>query len=116
MNYELREIKSSDLGIVCKILSNIGAKEFNNIDIPIGENVSQAELGTAIIFGIGSIIIENLPKTQKDIDTFLASLTGMKVVEIQNMNLGDYGELIFTVIKKEEFQDFFSHVWKLFNH
>lgn len=116
MEYELRELKSSDMGQVCKIIKAIGIKEFKesfNVDDIKGGNVEA--VGFEVMFGIATTVIENIPKAQKDIDSFLASITGMKVAEIQDMNLGDYGDLIVQVVGKKEFKDFFSHAMKLFN-
>lgn len=115
MEYTFRDLKSSDMGAVCKILTSIGVKEFKNIDIAIGKDATPTEIGTAVIFGIAGIVIENIPKAQKDIDIFLASVTGLNVEEIKDMSLSDYGDLIVQVIKKDEFKDFFVHVMKLFN-
>lgn len=117
MELELRELKASDLGAVCKIISGIGVKEFRNcFDVSeLKDKKNIEKLGMEIVFSIGGIVIENIPRMQKDIDTFLASLTGQKVSEIQDMSLADYGELIITVIRKEEFRDFFVRAMKLFN-
>ena len=114
---ELRELKASDMGAVCKIMSAIGVKEFKscfeNVDVKDQKNVEA--IGVSIAFEIAGIIIEHIPQAQKDVDTFLASLTGQKVSDIQNLTLADYGELIIQVVTKEEFKDFFNRVMKLFN-
>lgn len=114
---EIRNLKASDMGIICKIMTQIGIREFKNCfditDLKDKKNVEQIGLNAA--FDVAGIILENIPKAQKDIDTFLASLTGQKPETIQNLSLGEYGELIVTVIQKDDFKDFFGHVLKLFN-
>ena len=112
---ELRRIKASDMGAVCKIIKGIGIKEFKeslNID-DLNGNVEK--IGVEVVFGIATTIVENMPKAQRDIDLFLASLTGQEIQEIQEMNFDEYGELIIQVVTKKEFQDFFKRVMKLFN-
>lgn len=115
---ELRELKASDLGQVCKILTQIGFKEIRNcFDVSMMKDKKNLEkVGMEIVFGIGSVIVENIPKAQKDIDVFLASLTGKKVDEIQDLSIVEYGDLIITVVQKDEFKDFFKLAVKLFNH
>lgn len=117
MNYELRSLKASDMGIVCKILSGIGINKFKdcfNVG-SIDDKTNVKQLGMNIIFDIGAIVIENVPSVQDDINRFLSSLTGVTVKEIQDLSLADYGELIIMVIQKDDFKDFFNRVMKLFN-
>lgn len=129
MEYVLRELKASDIGICCKIINGIGLKEFkgcinlgdfvpNEVDEngkPKFDMKSLEKIGLDIMLSIGSIVLENIPKVQKDIDTFLASLTNQKIQDIQDMGLVEYTDLIIAVVQKEEFKDFFEHVMKLFN-
>lgn len=120
MEFSLRNLKASDMGAVCKILSGIGVKKFKDCftveamsDLKDKKNIER--IGMNVVFDIGGIIIENIPSVQKDIDVFLASLTGCTIKEIQELSLADYGELIITVIQKDEFKDFFNRVMKSFN-
>lgn len=116
MEYTLRELKATDMGQVCKIISLIGAKEFKDaFDVTGMKDADPQAVGVEVIFGIAGVVVENLPKAQSEVDKFLSSLTGMKVKEIQEMNFADYGDLIVQVITKDDFKDFFSHVMKLFN-
>ena len=64
---------------------------------------------------IAGIIISNIPKAEPEIQAFIASLTGMQLPEVKQMPFADYGELIIQVIMKDDFQDFFKRVMKLFN-
>ncbi len=113
---ELRNLKASDMGQVCKILSGIGVRQFqgcfNGVDM---KDKTVEQIGQAVVFDIAGIVLENIPKVQKDIDTFLASLTGKSIKDIQEMDMGDYFDLIVRVIQKDEFKDFFKHAMKLFN-
>jgi len=117
MEYELRPLTAADMGPICKIITAIGVKQFKDCfkveDFKDKKNVEQ--LGFNIIFDIGGIIVSNIPKAEKEIQEFLASVTGQKVSDIQKMPFADYGELVMAVIMKEDFRDFFKRIMKLFN-
>lgn len=120
-SYELRELKSTDMGAICKIVTAIGIREFKqcfsdeNVRAIIGEGKVNVEaVGLGIMFDIAGIIISNIPKAEVEIQTFLASLAGVKLAEIKEMSFADYGEMIIDVVMKDDFKDFFGRVIKLF--
>ena len=113
---EIRELKATDMGAVCKIISSIGIRQFKdcfNVDDLKGGNVEQ--IGVGIAFDMVGIIMENIEKAQIHIDEFLASLTGQEVSDIQEMSLADYSKLIYDIVTRDEFKDFFKLAMKLFN-
>lgn len=114
--YELRPLVAMDMGAICKIITAIGIRQFKEcfkIEDFQGGNVES--VGFSVVFDIAGIIIANIPKAEEEIQSFLASLTGKKVSEVKLMPFADYGELIIQVVMKEDFQDFFKRVMKLFN-
>ena len=114
--YELRPLVAADMGAICKIITAIGVRQFKecfNVD-QIKEGNIEA-IGFGVVFDIAGIIISNMPKAEEEIQSFASSLTGMKVSEIRKLPLADYGEIILETVTKEEFQDFFRRVMKLFN-
>jgi len=127
--WDLRPLVATDMGAICKIISAIGIRQFkecfnveelkkNNTDKDDADkkkNINVEKVGIGIMFDIAGIIISNIPKAEEEIQAFLASVTGMKVSEVKKMKFADYGELIMTVVMKEDFQDFFKRVMKLFN-
>lgn len=120
--WDLRPLVASDMGAICKIISAIGIRQFKecfNIEdfqkIDVKKEDAVKKVGFGIVFDIAGIIISNIPRAEEEIQAFLASVTGMKVSEIKKMSFADYGELIMTVVMKEDFQDFFKRVMKLFN-
>lgn len=124
MDIELRDLKASDMGAVCKILSGIGFKKFKDCFNVEGfslsgdkdkDNEMLRKVGMSILLDISSIVVENMPLCQDDINRFLASVTGKTIKDIMEMPIADYGELIITVIQKDDFKDFFVRVVKLFN-
>lgn len=117
-NYELRPLIASDMGAICKIITAIGVRQikecFNLDDFKDAKN-NVEKVGFSLTFDIAGIIISNIPRAEDEIQSFLASLTGMKISEIKEIPFAEYGEMIIDVVTKEEFQDFFKRVMKLFN-
>lgn len=132
--YELRPLAASDLGMVCKIISEIGVRQFKecfNVDqikesmksdaadgTEDSKEVKDAKLesiGFGVVFDIAGIVISNIPVAEADIQKFIASLTGLNVLQVKALPLADYGEIILDVITNEDFKDFFKRVMKLFN-
>ncbi len=115
--YELRSLIASDLGTVCKIVTAIGIRQFKDCfkveDFKKGADIEK--IGFGVVFDIAGIILANFSKAETDIQSFLASLTGMTLDDIRNLSLADYGEMIIDVVTKEEFKDFFGRVMKLLN-
>lgn len=122
MNYELRRLTSKDIFPMCSIIKKIGLDEFKNcfqnpeISKLIqkgGEDVN-ASVGIAVTLDIVSVIVGNLPKCEKEIYSFLASLSGLKVSDLENMEMGEFFKMIKDVVTKEEFKDFFNQASELF--
>lgn len=120
--YELRPLVATDMGSICKILSAIGIRQLKTcFDAnkfkrkAKDQKVNLEAVGFEVAMDLVGIIIENIPKAETDIQMFLASLTGMKLMEVKNLPFADYGELILRVVTKEDFQDFFKRVMKLFD-
>lgn len=116
--YNLRPLVATDMGAICKIITAVGIRQFKeafNVEGLDLENLKLETLGIGIGIDIAGIIFSNFPKAENEIQTFLASMTGMKLSEVKAMGLADYGELIMMIVMKEEFKDFFKRVMKLFN-
>lgn len=114
-NYELRPLVATDMGAICKIVSAVGIRQFKEcFKVEDFKGKDAESVGFGVVFDIAGIIIANMPKAEKEIQSFLASVTGMKLEDVQAMPFADYGELIIAVVMKEDFQDFFKRVMKLF--
>ena len=116
--YDLRPLVASDMGMICKIITTIGVRQFKecfNIEQTEDAKEDIKKVGFSVMLDIAGIIISNIPKAEEEIQVFLASLSGMKLAEIKNMPFADYGELIIEVVTKKEFQDFLKRVMKLFS-
>ena len=136
--FELRELKSSDIFPMFKIMGKIGFKDLKDrltpdkvkeltsmfkqdetADADQKESVDTDEqmmfIGFNVIFEVVEIIMGNLPSCEQEIYSLLAGLSGMKVKEVANLPLATFTEMIVEVLKKEEFKDFFKAVSRLFN-
>jgi hypothetical protein len=67
-----------------------------------------------IVFDIASTILENMDNAKTDIYAFLARLSGMKEMEIADMEAADFADMVIDTIQLEGFRDFFQRVLGLF--
>lgn len=128
-NYELRQLKSSDVFTMTKIISKLGVKDFGKCfdkdsirDIVTkmnqnGDNSDaiQYQIGIDVIMNIVGLISEKLPSVEKDLYKFLSDLSGMTEKNISDLPMNDFIGMIIDVIKKDEFADFIKVVSRLFN-
>ena len=121
--YTLRKLEAKDIAPMASILSKIGLKEVKNCFSPdemkaIGGGESGIEavgaVGVSVAFEIAGVILGNYERCQNDVFSFLASLSGMDIKQIESLPLGTFTEMVFDVVKKEEFKDFMKVVSKLF--
>lgn len=117
---ELRKLKSEDIFPLCGIIKNIGYREFKEClsspelrDMMSKKgDVNASQIGMTFLFDVGGVIIGNLPKCEKQIYSWLASLTGESEKALRDMDMGDFMELVIAIFKKEEFRDFFQRASK----
>ena len=114
--YELRPLVASDMGAICKIISAIGIRQFKEcFRVEDFKDGNAEKVGFEVFVDIAGIIISNIPNAEKEIQSFVASVVGMKPADVAKMPFADYGELIMEIVMKEDFRDFFGRVAKLFN-
>lgn len=114
--YNLRPLVATDMGQICKIITAVGVRQFKEAfkrDDIKGKSVEAA--GLDVLLGIAGIAFSNIPKAEDEIQTFVASVTGMSLDQVRQLPFADYGEIILDIVTKQEFQDFFGRVMKLFN-
>ena len=121
--YTIRKLEAKDIAPMASILSKIGLKEVKNCFSPDdmkaiagGEGGIEAvgAVGVSVAFEIAGVILSNYERCQNDVFSFLASLSGMDIKQIESLPLGTFTEMVFDVVKKEEFKDFMKVVSKLF--
>lgn len=126
--YTLRSLQGADIFPMSAIIKKIGVKEFknafqdeeikrlvqsiNNGDMSRDAAANQA--GMAVILNIVDVVLGNLPRAEKDIYKFLASLSGMKPDEVAALPMATFTAMVIDVIQKDEFKDFIKVVSRLF--
>ena len=129
MKYEMRSLQASDIFSVVKILNGIGLnnvkeainiEEINEIRKTMTEDNSEdnsekvySRVGVKVVMSIATVILENLPKVENDLYTFVGSVIGVKAKDVAKMGMGEFTDVLITIIQKEEFKDFFKRASKL---
>ena len=125
MEYTMRNLQATDIFSVVKILNGIGLKnikeainldEINNLRKGMTEDnadVITSQVGLNVVMSIATIILENLPNVESDLYNFIGSVIDMKAKDVAKMDMGDFMDLLITIIQKEEFKDFFKRASKL---
>ena len=125
MEYNMRNLQATDIFSVVKILNGIGLKnikeainldEINNLRKGMTEDNSDvitSQVGLNVVMSIATIILENLPNVESDLYTFIGNVIDMKAKDVAKMDMGDFMDLLITIIQKEEFKDFFKRASKL---
>ena len=131
-DYELRKLQSKDAFSMLRIINKIGVKEFKDVlesdavkqaiastttpKPASGEPEAKAEtdkIGMTVALEIVNVLIMNIPSCEDDIYTFLASLSGLKKKDVQELEMNVFFSMIMDVFKKQEFASFFGDVSKL---
>ena len=125
MEYNMRNLQATDIFSVVKILNGIGLKnikeainldEINNIRKGMTEDnadVITSQVGINVVMSIATIILENLPNVESDLYNFIGSVIGVKAKDVAKMDMGEFMDVLITIIQKEEFKDFFRRASKL---
>ena len=122
---ELRRLQATDLFGMVKILNKIGLKNIKDaIDVnEIKEmrkgltegNEAQvmSEIGMNVVMSVVGVVFEHLPSVETDLYNFVGSVANMKAKDVAKMDVGDFMDLLISIVQKEEFKDFFNRASKL---
>ena len=125
MEYTMRNLQATDIFSVVKILNGIGLKnvkeaidfeEINKIRKGMTEenaDVISSQVGLNVVMSLATVIIENLPKVENDLYNFIGSIIDVKAKDVAKMDMGEFMDVLITIIQKEEFNDFFKRASKL---
>ena len=125
MEYTMRNLQATDIFSVVKILNGIGLKnvkeaidfeEINKIRKGMTEenaDVISSQVGLNVVMSVATVIIENLPKVENDLYNFIGSVIDVKAKDVAKMDMGEFMDVLITLIQKEEFKDFFKRASKL---
>lgn len=114
--FELRKLEAKDIAPMASIITKMGWKEFKTAfqSVDPKDMESPEALGMAMAFDMAGIVLANYEKCQSDVFSFLSSLSGMKVKQIESLPPADFAAMVIAVVQKEEFKDFFTVVSTLF--
>lgn len=120
--FALRKLEAKDIAPMASIISKIGwhqiraAFQQSDMNDMVDEEgkIDLNALGMAVGFDMVGIILANYEKCQSDVFSFLSSLSGMKVKQIESLPPADFAAMVIAVVQKEEFKDFFTVVSTLF--
>ena len=125
MEHNMRNLQATDIFSVVKILNGIGLKnikesidfeEINKIRKGMMEDNADAvtsQVGVNVVMSIATVILENLPNVESDLYNFIGSVIDMKAKEVAKMDMGEFMDILVSIIQKEEFKDFFKRASKL---
>lgn len=122
-HYELRKLTTKDLHPMLKILKQVDLKRlkeaFNEIDFSKlvsekdtadTETVDKTELftkiGGTIILEAVPMVLDALDNALEDVNKLLASVAGIELEELENLELDVYFTLVADFLSKEEFVGF----------
>lgn len=126
--YTLRSLQGADIFPMSAIIKKIGVKEFKNAfqdeeikglvqsinNGDMSKDAAANQAGMTVILNIVDVVLGNLPRAEKDIYKFLASLSGMKPDEVAALPMATFTAMVIDVIQKDEFKDFIKVVSRLF--
>lgn len=122
--YTLRNLQANDVFLMSKIIGAIGIDQFkyafgadfiNSITPDLnGERDIASAVGVEMFFEIAGIVMNNLPKCERDVYTFISNLSGIPVKDVETLPMNTFFQIIIDVVKKDEFKDFIGVVSKLF--
>lgn len=114
--FALRRLEAKDIAPMASIISKMGWKQFKDTFQTVDpKDMGNPEaLGMTMVFDMVGIVLANYEKCQSDVFSFLSSLSGMKVKQIESLAPAEFAEMVIAVISKKEFKDFFTVVSTLF--
>lgn len=116
--YNFRKLNSTDIFPVCNIIAKIGIRElkdcFNgqNLSVNTEDENAMMALGAGVAFEVAGVIFANMQKCQKEIYSFLASITELSEKDLKTMPPADFADIIINFFRKEELKDFMKVVSK----
>lgn len=117
--YEFRDLNSTDVFTMARLVSKIGIKNFESIfdaegfnDIVNGERTEDdyIKVGAKAILGVADTIIERLCDCEKEIYEVLEKTSNLTLKQIQELKPNIFINMIYDFVNKEEIPDFFNAV------
>lgn len=122
--YTFRNLNSTDMFLMFKIIGKIGINEFaKSFDKDMIKNIvgmtkdaenANTMVGISVILELANVVFTNIPKCESEIYQLLENTSNLKVAQIKKLDFATFTEMVIDFIKKEEFRDFFKVVFKSF--
>ena len=125
MEYEMRKLQATDIFSVVQITNGIGLNNIKDV-INVEELIKMrksttvdteqdinSQIGISVVTSLATVIIENLPKIENDLYNFIGSVINVKPKDVAKMDMGEFMDVLMSIIQKEEFKDFFKRASKL---
>ena len=92
-------------------------KKEENADKKKEENADNLveQVGFDVVLNIIDVLLLNVPKCEKELYSFLASMCGVSVEEFLTFPPSAFVDILQEIFTAEEAKDFFSHVSRLLN-
>lgn len=111
------KLKSKHIAPFCRVLTKIGVNSIG--DNFMYKEVTQEKDGKEItvkvvkqneemVLDLAKILISNYANAEKEINTFISVVTGLKVGEIQELELDEFIDVIKQIFTCSTFKNFFS--------
>lgn len=114
----ISDFKKCFAGDTLKNLIQKGAEEQeNSADEKKEENADNLveQVGFDVVLNIIDVLLLNVPKCEKELYSFLASMCGVSVEEFLTFPPSAFVDILQEIFTAEEAKDFFSHVSRLLN-
>lgn len=125
--YSLRALCAKDILPMVMIIRKIGLKDIGKAFDPeeikaIMGSISDEDktvddiaetVGISVVLKIIDVVLENLSTAEQEIFGFMAGLSGMTAVDISNLPMDVFFEMLVDIFKKKEFVGFMKVVSKL---
>lgn len=115
-----RPLKGTDIYLMTSIIGKMGVKNlmrcFDAPDVKEarenGDSDNVEKLGHLIFLGVIDVVLERLEYCEGSICRLLSKLYGMPEAEINEKGAIEYLDMFMTVVKDENFVDFFKQAYE----
>lgn len=129
VKFNLRRMRSADVFTMVRIIGKVGIgnfkKCFDNSELKdtmagMSEEEKKSEefianVGLTRVLSVVDVIVENVPKCEKDLYAFLADLSGQTAKSVEEAPPAEFLELLFAVVQMPDFADFFKVALRFVN-
>ena len=132
--YTFRNLNSTDMFLMFRIINKIGIKEFSAVLKHDGikglvsrlmhEKIEEAEEAgeessvsvtyIEVILEVADVVFRCLPRCEAELYQMLSKVSDLTEDQVKELSMPDFTMMVIDFIKKEEFRDFIKVVSRLF--